>query len=152
MCSFHTPPGANWGEIKPQTLRAIAEWLAKQSGHTIVGIDANCPKTDHPDISQNVWWWDDESLLLGGSPLHHLRDVFRLYLEKNPSELARVLAERPTGPLAISHLRGSGPTITKCRYDFIYATPDIDVHSARYEKLVRAVSDHAMVVTDLSAA
>jgi hypothetical protein len=25
MCSFHTPPGANSGEIKPQTLRAIAE-------------------------------------------------------------------------------------------------------------------------------
>jgi len=29
MCSFHTPPGASWGKIKPQTLRAIAEWLSK---------------------------------------------------------------------------------------------------------------------------
>ena len=35
MCSFHTPPGAKWGKIKPQTLRAIADWLTKQSGHTI---------------------------------------------------------------------------------------------------------------------
>ena len=38
----------------------------------------------------------------------------------------------------------------KCRYDFIYATPDIAVHSTSDEKLVRAVSDHAMVVADLS--
>jgi exonuclease III len=57
MCSFHIPPGASWGKIKPQTLRAIAEWLTKQSGYTIFGIDANTPKTDHPVFEQNQWWW-----------------------------------------------------------------------------------------------
>ena len=48
MCSFHTPPGVRWGKIKPQTLRAIAEWLAQQSGHTIFGIDAMLRKRITP--------------------------------------------------------------------------------------------------------
>jgi exonuclease III len=152
VCSFHTPPGASWGKVKPQTLKTISQWLTLQPAPLIFGIDANCPKTDHPDISQNEWWWDDEPLLLGGSPLHHLRDVFRVYLEKNPRELARVLADRPAGPLAVSHVRGNRRTMTECRYDFIYVTPDVEVHSARYvfDKPVRAVSDHAIVVANLS--
>ena len=42
--------------------------------------------------------------------------------------------------------------MTECRYDFIYATSDVEVHSVRYvfDKPVRAVSDHAVVVANLS--
>jgi hypothetical protein len=50
VCSFHIPPGATWKMIKPQTMKAIAEWLALQSGTVVVGMDANSPKTDHPDL------------------------------------------------------------------------------------------------------
>lgn len=67
----------------------------------VFGIDANTPKTDHPDISRNEWWWEDEPLLLGPKPLHDLQDAYRLFLEANPAELARVVAARPTGPLAV---------------------------------------------------
>ncbi len=151
VCSFHTPPGASWGEVKPRTLKAIARWLSLQPTPLIFGIDANCPKTDHPDISQNEWWWDDEPLLLGGSPLHQLRDVFRVHLENSPAELARTIAARPNGPLAVSYIRGNRRRMTECRYDFIYATPDLAVEKVRYvfDDMVKAVSDHALVIADL---
>src|SRR5215472_17378306 len=49
VCSFHTPPGASWGEVKPSTLTTIAQRLQRQPPPLIFGIDANCLKTDHPD-------------------------------------------------------------------------------------------------------
>jgi hypothetical protein len=147
ICSFHTPPGANWGEIKPQTLRAIAEWLAKQRGHIIFGIDANTPKTDHPVFDQNEWWWEDEPTLLGGSPLHKLRDCLRLYLAERPHLLEEIVSRRPAGPLAISHIRGNRRKMIECRYDFIYISPGLDVLAVNYlyEESVKAGSDHALV-------
>jgi endonuclease/exonuclease/phosphatase family metal-dependent hydrolase len=151
VCSFHTPPGASWGEVKPRTLKAIAEWLPRQPPPLIFGIDANCPKTDHPDIQCNEWWWDDEPLLLGETRLHQLQDVFRVYLANNPNELAEIVAARPNGPLAISHVRGSRRKMTECRYDFIYSTPDVGVEKVVYvfDDTIRAVSDHALVIADL---
>lgn len=151
VCSFHTPPGASWGEVKPQTLAAIARWLPLQPTPLIFGIDANTPKTDHPDISKNEWWWDDEPLLLGPAPLHALKDAFRLYLDLHPDELARTLALRPAGPLAVSHVRGSRRKLTECRYDFIYVTSDVRVDRVEYlfDVRVKAASDHALVVGDL---
>jgi endonuclease/exonuclease/phosphatase family metal-dependent hydrolase len=151
VCSFHAPPGASWGSIKPRTLRTIARWLVAQPAPLVFGIDANCPKTDHPDIQKNEWWWDDEPLLLGESPLHKLRDVFRVHLANNPTELARVVAARPNGPLAVSHLRGNRRITTECRYDFVYATADVSVEKVVYmfDEIVRRLSDHAFVVADL---
>jgi hypothetical protein len=147
MCSFHTPPGASWGKIKPQTLHAIAEWLTKRSGYTIFGIDANTPKTDHRVFEQNQWWWKDEPALLEHSPLHELRDCFRLYLEERPEVLKEIASRRPTGPLAISHIRGNRRKRTECRYDFIYVSPGLDVLDVNYlfEESVQAGSDHALV-------
>jgi endonuclease/exonuclease/phosphatase family metal-dependent hydrolase len=58
--------------------------------------------------------------------------------------------ERPNGPLAKSHDRGRGGKQVPCRYDFIYATPDIGVTNVDYyydEK--KLLSDHAIVVADL---
>jgi len=149
--SFHTPPGANWGDIKPQTLKALAEWLAAQNGHVVFGIDANAPKTDHPDPAENEWWWDEEPLLLGASPAHPLRDAFRLFLDGRPQAMATIRAERPRGPLAISHYRGRSGTRTACRYDFVYITPEISVEhmTYQYEEAVKACSDHAFVVARL---
>jgi hypothetical protein len=150
-CSFHTPPGANWGDVKPRTLKAIARWLPSQSLPLVFGIDANTPKTDHPDISRNEWWWEDEPLLLGATPLHALKDSFRVFLESHPAELARATAARPDGPLAVSHIRGNRRKMTECRYDFIYVSSDITVHRVDYwfDNSVKFVSDHAMVIADL---
>src|SRR5262245_62004366 len=41
ICSFHTPPGASWGEVKPRTLATIARWLQLQATPLVFGIDAN---------------------------------------------------------------------------------------------------------------
>jgi exonuclease III len=150
-CSFHTPPGSNWDAIKPQTLETLARWLACQATLLVVGIDANAPKTDHPDIHRNEWWWDSEPYMLGGEPIHMLKDAYRLFLEAHPEELARIVQARPRGPLAVSHIRGTGIRKTECRYDFIYVSPGVVVRHAsyRFEEAVRAASDHAVVVVDL---
>lgn len=150
-CSFHTPPGASWGEVKPQTLKAIAGWLSSQPGPLVFGIDANAPKTDHPDISRNEWWWDDEPLLLGPRPLHGLKDALRLYFDAHPEALAHTVALRPDGPLAVSHVRGNRRKRTECRYDFVYVSRDVRVQRVDYifDEAIRAVSDHALVIADL---
>lgn len=119
VCSFHIPPGASWGQIKPQTIKSIATWLSDQTGTRIFGIDANAPKVDHPNPHANQWWWDDEPLLLGSKPLHSLRDSFRVQLENQPDRKTIICRECPTGPLAVSHIRGRGKVRTPCRYDFI---------------------------------
>jgi len=134
------------GKTKPQTLRAIAEWLTKQSGHTIFGIDANAPKTDHPIFDQNQWWWEEEPILLGYSTLHELRDCLRLYLAERPRMMEEIVSRTPTGPLAASYKRGNRRKI-ECRYDFIYISQGLDVLDVNYfyEESVQVGSDHALV-------
>jgi len=107
-------------------MRALARRLAPEAGPLILGIDADAPKTDHPDICRNEWWWDDELLLLRDRPVHRLRDAFRLFLHDHPAELARAVSARPRGPLAVSHFRGTRKR-TACRYDFLYVSSGIRV-------------------------
>lgn len=112
-------------------------------------MDANTPRTDHPDIKQNEWWWRDEPLLLGAQPLHHLQDALRTWLTAHPTEAERLYALRPHGPLAISHKRGHKKISS--RYDFIYTTPDFTVTHVEYlyDEAIKAGSDHALVIADL---
>jgi hypothetical protein len=149
--SIHIPPGASWGTVKPKTMEAIGQWFAKLDGVGVVGIDANSPKTDHPDISKNTWWWNGEPSLLGGEPVHHLRDAFRSYLHDHPEELAAITHLHPNGPLAVSHVRGKNLCRTECRYDFIFCTPEtvVDSISYMYAESLAAGSDHALVVATL---
>jgi exonuclease III len=151
VCSFHTPPGASWGELKPRSHRVLVEWLRTQNARCILAIDANAPKTDHPDITKNEWWWEYEPRLLGSSREHCLKDTWRAHLEANPELLRRIQEARPFGPLAVSHMRGRGKQKTECRYDFICVTPDIRVSNVEYlyEESVCAGSDHALVYAEL---
>lgn len=149
--SVHVPPGVNWGQRKPETFVAVAKALAALDGPALVGIDANAPKTDHPDIRQNEWWWDEEPDLLGPKPLHPLRDVLRDHLGRHPERLRLVRQLRPSGPLEVSHLRGSVRKVP-CRYDFILASPHFTVADVKhlYQDAVAAGSDHALVTAELS--
>lgn len=144
VCSFHIPPGASWGKIKPETQKAIAQWLGQHEGSLIFGIDANAPKQDHPDPEKNIWWWEDEPLLLGHAPAHPLRDAFRLFLEDRPAVFEGIRQASPKGPLAVSHFRGRGSHRTACRYDFIFVTPDIRPEQVDYV-FDKTLSDHALV-------
>lgn len=150
ICSFHAPPGVNWKERKPQAFMVLTEWLATHPERTLVGMDANAPKTDHPDITQNQWWWKEEPLLLGARPLHNLNDVLRTWLAAHPIEAEQLYTLRPQGPLAISYDRGKKSSIP-CRYDFIYVTPDFTVTKVDYLycEALEAGSDHALVVAEL---
>ncbi len=153
LCSYHTPPGATWREKKPQSLVALAKWLANQPTRVIVGMDANAPKSDRLYIEQNEWFWEKEPLMLGAQPLHVLRDSLRVWLTAHPLEAARLQAHSPHGPLAVSYNRGWGKKLfIPCRYDFIYITPDFGVSEVLYlyEEAIQAGSDHALVVEDLN--
>jgi exonuclease III len=145
---FHTPPGSTWGKIKPQTLKTIATWLGDHDNPLVVGIDANTPKTDHPNHEMNEWWWTDEPLLLGPTPLHKLRDAFRAYLAEQPMRLDEIRTVRPAGPLAISYVRGRGARKTDCRYDFILVSNEITVREVKYI-FDKTLSDHALVIGNL---
>jgi endonuclease/exonuclease/phosphatase family metal-dependent hydrolase len=151
LCSFHAPPGVSWQEKKPLAFLALARWLAQHQTRVLVGMDANAPKTDHPDLEQNEWWWEEEPLLLGPKPLHPLKDALRVWLAAHPLEAEQRYALCPQGPLALSHYRGRGAPIP-CRYDFIYITPDFSVSQIQYlyDEAINAGSDHAMVVSDLT--
>ena len=151
VSSFHTPPGVAVKELKPQSLVILAEWLKSRDFPVVLGIDANAPKVDHPDIARNKWWWPDEAKLLGEQKIHDLRDAFRDYLMNNPDLLETIRKSRPKGPLAVSHLRGKGSNQKASRYDFIFVTPDIRVKKVEYlfEEACAAGSDHALVCAQL---
>ena len=150
FCSFHIPPGASWKQIKPETMIKISEWLKDKKENTIFGIDANTPKSDHPNYGKNEWWWKDEPILMGNRPLHELKDVYRIYLKQHPEIYEKIIKNRPEGPLAISYKRGSR-TKVPCRYDFIYATKDLEPIFVDYcyDKATKAGSDHAIVIAEL---
>jgi hypothetical protein len=65
--------------------------------------------------------------------------------------MAKIVKLRPDGPLAVSYRRGQGERRLDCRYDAIYATPDIAVRrvSYLYREAVSIGCDHALVIADL---
>jgi hypothetical protein len=142
VCSFHIPPGSSWGsKLKGETQEKIAEWLARQSGSLIFGIDANSPKTDHFNHEKNEWWNNKEPLLLGAEPLHKCRDAFRIWLSSRTTD---ELGPRSSTPLATSYYRGHGAHRTPCRYDFVFLSDDINTENIEYI-FDQRLSDHALV-------
>lgn len=144
--AFHAPPGANHGRKKTDSMMGLAQWLRDRSGPILLGMDANAPKTDRWDPAENEWWRKREPALLGCSPEHHLRDVFRTMLRRESPE------NPPDNPLALSYRRGRGDKRTDCRYDFIYATEEFEPATVwyPYAESVRAGSDHSAVIADVS--
>jgi endonuclease/exonuclease/phosphatase family metal-dependent hydrolase len=151
VASVHIPPGSRDRETKVASLLQVAAWLKANPRRTLMGIDANTPRVDHPDLGQSVWWGKGEEGLLGQGATHGARDTYRDFLGANPQMLDIIVRSRPSGPLATSHRRGHGKGQRDCRYDFVLATPDIRVHSVayHYEAAIAAGSDHALVVAEL---
>ena len=159
VASFRQVAGVDrkmWGPLKKrQQFDAICEWLNTHSRHAIAGMDVNSPEVDHPDIAQNVYFFGstpgDQHEHLLHDPMwatHVLRDAFRLYLAANPRDLEAVIAARPQGPLALSHINLQRAR----RFDFIYVTPDLPPTYAHYlsDDTLGALSDHALVIADLT--
>ena len=65
----------------------------------MLGMDANGPRVDHPDIEQSRWWTEEEALVLGsGVPID---DALRLWYGHHPAELKHRVWYYLKGPLAI---------------------------------------------------
>ena len=152
VASLALPPGVVWGDAgKGRQADRIACWLRACPMPVIVGIDANTPKWDRPELADCEWWNDQEPLLLGADRIHDLRDVYREVLATDPRRRTEVVAARPDGPLAVSHLRGRGRQQAECRYDHVLASPELAVDGVDYlwGEAVESGSDHALIVADL---
>ena len=143
VASVHIPFGVTWKDGKDETFRALAAWLGQVAEPSVLGIDANSPAIDHPDLARTEWWRPAEALLHSPDAPHRLQNSFRCFLADHPAELDRITKERPDGPLAITHLTGMKRRDNPRRYDFIYVSPQVTVHEVRHhhEEAVAAGSD-----------
>jgi hypothetical protein len=150
LLSCYAPTNTGPGrKERPGYFDALAAWLSTFPVPIVLGMDANGPRVDHPDIEQNRWWTEEETLVLG--PRTQTEDVLRLWYASHPAELKRRVRYYSNGPLADSYHRGRKGKYLRCRYDSIRVSSYItvtDVHYL-YKEAVRAGSDHALVVAEL---
>ena len=150
--SYHSLTGSGFKAGKGVAYRALLETLNVRARPMLLGLDANTPKVDQPDEARSEFWWPAHEPLVLGPPSereHDLADAYRLWLAEKPDEFDAIVAERPDGPLAITHLRG-GKDIP-CRYDQIWVSPEWRVESVQHltGESFEAGSDHAMVSAKL---
>ncbi len=164
VASYYAPPGVTFGYKKVENALAFLRWIQRVAEPMIVGADANSPKVDHPDFSLTKSWWHTGSLKLRGRPgddslwgpqvEHRLKDALRSWLDDHPDELARIVDQRPNGPLAISHWTGrrllDPDAGVARRYDSIWASADFSVQGIEYlGDSIGVLSDHAAVMASL---
>lgn len=148
VASLALPPASSgWKHLKAVQAEAFGDRWAARTHPLVAGIDRNAPKVDHPELERTVWFWEAEERVFGTDPKHDMRDVLRTYLEGQPERLRDVVEERPTGPLALSFMRGRGRGDTPARYDAIYASREWEVLDVRYpwKESLEAGSDHGAV-------
>lgn len=168
VASLYTVTGDSrhpfWGPAaKRETHAGWAAWMTLQQKRAVVGLDANAPRMDHPDVRRNGYWGDEygfdyqhERLLFDPERAPHaMRDTLRRYLDEHPERRDNLLSTVPaTGPLAVSFVD------SRCRayrYDYILVTPDIGVRSLplyaseaiERTNVGRRLSDHAPILVDL---
>lgn len=157
LCSLHARPGTGGGRgtpyvgwVKQLFHRVCAAWLAEHEGTTVVGVDANSPKVDHPDPARWEPFMAGEATLIGPAPEHCLDDALRRWLDAHPDELKRVVADRPQGPLAVSYVIGQSGA--ERRYDHLLISDDLRVAAIEHRQPDADGSDHGMIVADLVVA
>lgn len=164
VASYHAPPGVSWFQKKPQQAVRFTQWLAMVTGPAAFGADANTPLVDAIDFSQARTHWhtgdrklkgaSGDDLLVGPAKVHRLEDALRRWLGSHPEELERLRAERPGGPLALSHRTGRRKLHpgTDRRFDSIWVSHHFEVEAVAYpyEACLDAGSDHAAVIADLT--
>lgn len=163
VASYHAYAGRKGPDEldKPRLTSQVAMWAEAEDGPTILAMDANSPWVDHPDPDQVECCFDtpdarhfERRLLHVSEARHGLNDALRTWLADHPDALARIRADRPTGPLAVSHRTGrtNERLGNPRRYDHIYASADFEVRDVQYlyDEAIEAGSDHALVVCELT--
>lgn len=151
----------SWGIVRPRQAVAFARRLSAQQGPVPMGADANPPLVDAVDFAETrthcrsgrrrLNGEPGDDLLFGPGKIHPLEDGLR-WLADHPAEAA-ALADRPAGPLAITHRPGrrrNSPGTGRL-FDSIWLTAHWTVQhiSHLYDEGIAAGSDHALVVADL---
>lgn len=150
LLSCYAPTNSGQGRTgRPRYFSSLASWLSAMATPVVLGMDANGPRMDHPDIGQTKWWNEEEALVFGTGA--QTEDVLRLWYADHPAELKRRTQYYPHGPLADSYHRGRKGKYLRCRYDSIRVSPAINVTDVHYlyDEAIRAGSDHALVVADI---
>jgi exonuclease III len=134
---------------RPAFFTALAQQLDGAPTPLILGMDANGPRVDHPDLARSVWWTPEEEAVLGAGALTF--DALRLWYADHPADFKRRARYYPRGPLADSFHRGRKGKYVRSRYDSIRVSPGIRVLDVRtlYDDAIRAGSDHALVLADV---
>ncbi len=139
-----------------QGYRRFLDWIAARAEPVIVGFDSNHWSLDTSlqpaavlDDPSDRWLLENQ--FFGANPPHRLRDAYVDYLNGRPEEYESILRERPTGPLAVSYVRGSKANPVEDRFDYVFISPEVTCLEAayHYEAGVAAGSDHAPVTATL---
>jgi hypothetical protein len=162
--SAHAPhSGASTGakrrfevERKALFFETLQSWLVARVVPAVVGIDANLWIDDTPGLFDTPTpkpgdHYEMNAFIINGPERHGLADTLRTYLDGQPKMLASIRAQRPSGPLAVTHYRGRGSVRTAERFDAVLASDEFTVHGVHhdYEGSHRAGSDHSYVLADL---
>lgn len=150
ILSCYAPTNTGQGrKERPGYFSTLATLLSAIPAPVVLGMDANGPRVDYPDIDGSKWWTEEEALVLGAGA--RTEDVLRLWYAGHPAELKQRLRYYPHGPLADSYHRGRNGKYLRSRYDSIRVSPGIHVLGVRYlyDDAVRAGSDHALIVAEI---
>jgi exonuclease III len=150
LISCYAPTNTGLGRSGRSAFFAtLGRQLTDAPAPMVLGMDANGPRVDHPDLSQSVWWTPEEEAVLGTDA--PTSDALRLWYAEHPVDFKRRTRYYPHGPLADSYHRGRKGKYVRSRYDSIRVSPGIHVLDVRYlyDDAVQAGSDHALVVADI---
>ncbi|MFZ1398279.1 MAG: endonuclease/exonuclease/phosphatase family protein [Candidatus Promineifilaceae bacterium] len=157
VISWHAPNAAGEGpETKIQAYRAVTSWLTGKETATVLCFDGNSWNAsvqlnrEAPTDTAHPYY--EEGLFFSSSAPHPLEDTLLTYYRNNPEAHQAIVQLRPDGPLAISYVRGSRKKPVPDRFDYIFASPDIEVFQCTYdyEGGIGAGSDHGIVTADLT--
>lgn len=155
--SWHAPNAAGEGsKTKMQAYRALISWLTDKNNATVLGFDGNSwnittnLERNMPTNTTDPYY--EEGLFFSSVAPHHLVDTLLTFFRNNPEAYQAALQKRPAGPLAVSYARGSKKNPVHDRFDYIFASPNIEVLQCTYDYKggTSAGSDHGIVIADLS--
>ena len=143
VVSWHAPNAAGDGVgVKMAAYRAMSAWLAEQ-GPVVLGADLNT-WSDRLDLQAPVEGdpFFHEHAFVGVNPAHGLLDAYRC-VRAADGQMDGLRADRPEGPLAVSHVLDGG---AEHRMDRVYCSDSLVPMAAGYEleASYRAGSDHAL--------
>src|SRR5205807_2571359 len=116
----HLPPGATRGVVKVHAFEAIRRRIDEATKPIVLCGDFNAPWSEDatgPVITRGGNWsdevrtrWIEAEAAVITSP--NIRDVYRDVHD-------------PEVPFPVSHITGGGKSLTRHRYDYIFASPDL---------------------------